>query len=90
MLSRFESHREHTGDSPPVLILVSLHEFVTDEPPWRLLVWRLRRVLKEQGAAQGEDIQVRTRPELRLLPGGRSELAEECVRPSPITRGRWN
>ena len=90
MLSRFERYRQDTGDPAPVLTLVSLHEFVTDERPWRTLVWRLRRLLKELGAAQGEEVQVRTRPELRLLPGGRSELAEECARPSPITRGRWN
>jgi hypothetical protein len=90
MSSRFERNRSEIGDPAPALSLVRNHEPPEGERPWQTLVWRLRRLLKEQEVASGEEVETPTKPELRLLPGGRLNVTEERRRPSAVARGRWH
>jgi hypothetical protein len=89
MSSRFERHRP-AGDRPASALSAPPIDDATDgERPWQTLVRRLRQLVESQRDAPGDDTKPRPKPELRLLPGGKTDEPEEQRSSAVIVRGRW-
>jgi hypothetical protein len=89
MSSRFERRRP-AGDRPaPTFSVLPTDEPLEDERPWQTVVRRLRRLFIAQQAAPQAEPQPGPKPELRLIPGGRSGDGDERRGQSAIVRGRW-
>ena len=88
MSSRFERRRP-AGDRPaPTLSVLPSDEPLEGERPWQTVVRRLRRLFIAQQAAPQSESQPRPKPELRLIPGGRSGDSDERREQSAVVRGR--
>jgi hypothetical protein len=89
MSSRFERHRP-AGDRPPsALSTLPAVDTPDGERPWQTLVRRLRQLVEGQQDAPSEETKPRSKPELRLLPGGKRDELEEERDSAVIVRGRW-
>jgi hypothetical protein len=89
MSSRFERHRP-AGDRPAsALSALPIDDASDGERPWQTLVRRLRQLVISQQDGASEEAKPRPKPELRLLPGGKTDEPDEQRSSAVIVRGRW-
>ena len=78
------------GDRPvTALSALPVDELPDGERPWQTLVRRLRQIVEGQRDIPDDESTPRPKPELRLLPGGKTDEPDEQRNSAVIIQGRW-